>query len=151
MPALKFPRAYSFQAEYLEPYQHGMEMPKHNFNVSKVVIPEKQRPLARFLAYYFRILSLKGNLIMDAYREKSGQILVRDGIISPEVPADFQGSIDALAVYRNEIAKTREHALERGLPENMYPVNCLQGIIDEVDRDLLELRKPASPSSILKF
>lgn len=135
MDGNNLPKSYAFNTDYLRDYTPGMRLPKSEFvKGNKVIIPDKQHPLTRFLAYYFRLINGKNNLVWNAYREKSSGDLHEQGLISDEqVIAQSRGSIGILQAFREEVARTLEAAIQKGLAADKWPIDCLPRLVEELD------------------
>ncbi len=150
MGVKQLPTAYRFNSAYLEGYIPGMELPEFDYTPSGVVI-EKQHPLTRFLAFYFRLIIEPSSLTMNAFRESSLSELLLGKIVSDEdgsLRAEVKGSIDLLQAYRDEVANTREYAIKRGWPDNKWPIDSLKSIVEELDGNLSRIKTPRESTTL---
>lgn len=148
----ELPKSYRFNPAFLDSYTLGMDIPKFDYGEGgRVIIIDKFHPLARFLAYYFRLvgISRRENLIWNAYRESSARELVGQGIVSDEdenLRTSVEGSIALLRAYRDEVAKTGDYAVQKGWPKNKWPMDCLQDLVKKLDEELKRIQVPIKPS-----
>lgn len=140
----QLPELYIFNPSCLDNYKPGMELPKFDYSDGKTFVVDTKHPLAEFLAYYFRLIDRPQGLFSNAHREKIVKKLC--GVLIPDddgsLRAEFEGSIALLKAYRGEVVKTRGYALQKGWHEKEWPVNCLEGIIEECDEELKRIETP---------
>ena len=114
----------------------------------RVIKPGNLMP---FMEFYFRLIDNKScsEMIWNATMERSVSDIKADGIIlqtEDSLLLQYAGSIELLRQYRDEAAKTRDAAVQKGWPLTQWPIDCLDGLVHELDSEIEMLQNPHEPA-----